>query len=387
MTGKHLNVQKFPNHSKQMQATFNQEFYASPICQSCKHFGECGGAPEVGLLDCLSFCCQNPSECHIVCRNIPEKFVLHEREVNGFTLQNIPSTEKISFQTLPTIIPMIYNGSKRVRPAESEYVALRFADLVNYRQKALKFSSRIELCKHFGVSTQSNLILSGVDHDERIEPWWSLGEELRREILHLLKDLGIYIVTTPNFSVFRCRPRTDNLHAMKRIAILFSEIQNAGINCALHTNARTHRDFERWTTFVRERKEVDTLSYEFITGSRKKDSINFHQDGLINIAQNANRDLSIIVRGTPQVIPVLREYFKSVTYIDSVAFMKTVKRRRARRKSNSYCGLSWDKVKTKTNEELDCLLDQNIFEQMRFLTSKYFASKLTWSNESLLEKI
>jgi hypothetical protein len=40
-------------------------------------------------------------------------------------------------------------------------------------------------------------------------------------------------------------PRLDNLFNMKRIALVWSEIQREGMPCALHLNARTDRDFER----------------------------------------------------------------------------------------------------------------------------------------------
>jgi hypothetical protein len=54
------------------------------------------------------------------------------------------------------------------------------------------------------------------------------------------------MATTPNYSLFVDRPRWDDLHAMKRIAIVHGEFLEAGMPGALHVNGRTDRDFERW---------------------------------------------------------------------------------------------------------------------------------------------
>src|SRR5690606_9661401 len=126
-------------------------------------------------------------------------------------------------------------------------------------------------------------------------------------------------------------PRTDDLHSMKRIAIVFSEFQHAGIACALHTNGRTPTDFRRWGAFIAERPEVQVLAYEFITGTRQKLRQQFHLDQLAYLASVANRPLDLLVRGDPSVIPFLLPHFRRLIYIDTTAFVKTQKRHMARR--------------------------------------------------------
>ena len=59
------------------------------------------------------------------------------------------------------------------------------------------------------------MIVSGVDKDGPIERWWDYKD--RELVLASLKQLGITLITTPNFSLLTDVPRTDNLHAMKRI--------------------------------------------------------------------------------------------------------------------------------------------------------------------------
>lgn len=132
-----------------------------------------------------------------------------------------------------------------------------------------------------------------------------------------MKELGVKLVTTPNFSVALDHPRTDDLHAMKRIAITCAEFQNEGLACALHPNARTFRDFESWGQFIKNRKEIQVLAYEFITGTTCIGRKAFQMGRLAELSAQAGRDLDIIIRGDPSVIPYLRGHFRNVIYIET----------------------------------------------------------------------
>ena len=211
--------------------------------------------------------------------------------------------------------------------------------------------------------------MTGVDHDARIEPWWSLGDA-RITIIRSLVRLGIALVATPNFSLLLDNPRTDDLHAMKRIAITFTEFQQEGLACALHPNGRTIRDFDRWAAFIATRPEVSTLAYEFITGSGRSARRQFHLDRLIDIAKAARRPLDIVVRGDPHVIPPLRAHYREVIYIDTTAFIKAQKRRIAERSVND--ALDWNRIYTEPGANLDRILRTNVEEQRAFLRAKFF---------------
>jgi hypothetical protein len=93
------------------------------------------------------------------------------------------------------------------------------------------------LYEAFQVSLSSKVVLSGVNHDKWFEPWWSLGQANRATIIAAIAKLEISLVTVPNFSLVLDNPRMDDLHSMKRIALLFAEFQNAGIR-AQFTPAR-----------------------------------------------------------------------------------------------------------------------------------------------------
>ncbi|MEP7452741.1 hypothetical protein [Phyllobacterium sp. SB3] len=287
----------------------------------------------------------------------------------GFGLDNVPRTPLCDIDLPNGVAPLIYHGSSRSSNLPNQWIALRLSDLVNFQKKEVRFNSREHLCNSYRIGFGSEIILSGVDHDHRIEPWWALGTE-RFTIIQKLVHLGIRLVSSPNFSLLLDNPRTDDMHAIKRIGLIFSEFQHVGLSCALHPNGRTNKDFERWGKFISERPEIQVLAYEFITGPARKERMQFHLDSLAHLATKAGRTLDIVVRGDPSVIPFLRRFYRSVVYIDTTAFMKTIKRQVAERTNNQT--LDWKPKKTHPEESLANHLEYNINEQVAFLKAAFY---------------
>src|SRR3546814_15481347 len=95
-------------------------------------------------------------------------------------------------------------------------------------------------------------------------------------MLQQLAALDIALITPPNYSVLTDVPRTDNLHAMKRILMATVEMMQAGLPTALHANARTERDFERWGELIAERPGIQYLAFEFATGAGRGERLDWH---------------------------------------------------------------------------------------------------------------
>ena len=341
-------------------------------CHPCPQRGVCGGlCIKAPIFDCLDMCCRSPANCTRVCRERPNSFVDQVREINGFELDNVDRAPVIDPKIDADVVPMIYHGSRRVCTLRHDVFALPLPDLVNFREGRLRFEERAALCEAFRLPLDAKIILTGVNLDHRIEPWWKLAER-RIPIIRNMHRIGIDLVTTPNFSVILDQPRTDDIHAMKRIAILFSEFANGGIACALHPNGRTERDFERWAAFIADRNEVKTLAYEFITGPGRKVRQPWHLARLADLARRAERDLTIIVRGNPSVVAFLRLHYRKVIYIETTAFMKSLKRQRAERAGNNR--LRWLSAPTSRGENVDDLFVHNLQERVALLTALHFGS-------------
>src|SRR3546814_7913507 len=119
------------------------------------------------------------------------------------------------------------------------------------------------------LDPNARLVVSGEAREKKIERYWAAKDS--PAMLQQLAALDIALITPPNYSVLTDVPRTDNLHAMKRILMATVEMRQAGLPSALHANARTERDFERWGELIAERPEIQYLAFEFATGAGRSE--------------------------------------------------------------------------------------------------------------------
>ena len=91
-----------------------------------------------------------------------------------------------------------------------------------------------------------------------IERWWELKD--RPEILAALNDSVSALVTTPNYSVLTDVPRTDNLYAMKRILLAWTEMAAGGIAVGAACQRPTEHDYVRWGELIADRPEIEILA-------------------------------------------------------------------------------------------------------------------------------
>lgn len=326
-------------------------------CHRCPDNKICGGLHvEARILDCESLCtCANPKKCDTVCRKKPQEFSDRYREVNGFDLNTIPRALKLSSPKLPDFIPLIDHKYRRKFNLAEEFVAVPLYSIFDMRTGTPLCRTRHELSERFKISETATVIASGVDRDISLEAWWAF--ENRHLAAKALSNLGIALVTTPNFSLFTNVPRTDNLHSIKRIGLCWYEFMDSGVPAALHLNARTEADYNRWTAFISERPEVEFVSFEFGTGGGNKNRIGWHVEQLCLLARIVGRPLKLIVRGGTHIIHRLRESFAYVILIDTEPFSRTIHRQRCVIKDGR---LKRVRNKTPKGAPIDDLLQDNI---------------------------
>lgn len=326
-------------------------------CQRCFERSVCGGLQlKHSLYDCLGFCCGNPSECDRICRNRAEAIPVAVREVDGWDLDNVPRTQVLEHPPLPCVVPVIYHRGRRANPFQAPTVCLRLYDVALGSDDPARYKSRPALTGNFGVREDATIILTGTDEDAPIERWWSLGRR-RLDLIRNLRELGIALVTTPNFSMFTDRPRWDDLHSMKRIAIVQEEFAREGLPAALHINARTERDWERWTRYISDRNEITHIAVEFATGAGWATRTAWHVEQLSLLGRAVGRPLHLILRGGLRSLPMIAAAFERCTLLETTTFMKTVKRQKAICLSSS--AIKWQQSPTSRDQTLDCLLDEN----------------------------
>ncbi len=326
-------------------------------CLGCPDFKHCGGLhTDAGIFDCSDLCsCEDRSKCDVVCRNKPQAFFERLLEVDGFDFGTVPHVMPLVRTSLPNLIPFVGHKYSRSKPLVEPVVAVPLYELFHLGTGQPHVRSRAELSERLLVPHDAIVVATGVDRDTKVEAWWAFAD--RDGVMQTLRDLDIALVTTPNFSLFTNVPRPDNLHGMKRIAMSWAELMAAGVPAALHINGRTDYDYARWTRFVAERPEVATLAFEFGTGAGYSGRLEWHVDRLCQLASTAGRPLTMVVRGGVRALPLLRLHFDQVILIETDAFSRTLKRRRA---TITEAGrLRWIRTLTANGDPLDELLAHN----------------------------
>ncbi len=326
-------------------------------CTTCRERRLCGGLRTRGAFyDCLQYCCGSAADCDRVCRHNPH-YADRVREVETFDLGMVRRQTPVPPPSLPPLVPVVYHRGRRRLPLASDFVALPLYRTFDRRTGDPRYATREDLRRAFGIESKSQVLLTGTDRDAPLERWWGLGEARRRSILRALRAAGVSLVTTPNYSLFVDRPRWDDMHAMKRIAIVHSEFLSEGLPAALHVNGRTDQDFHRWAEYVEARPEITHLAYEFSTGTGRPVRRKQHAAWLSELARSVNRPLHLITRGGCEVLPLLGSSFSGVTLFDTTIFMKTMMRQRAYVSAKGT--LTWTRSPTSTREPLDDLFADN----------------------------
>ena len=339
-------------------------------CTRCPDFELCGGLSlATRLYDCLEYCCNSPASCDIVCRNNPAVFVQRVREIDGFDLMNVPRSPRIPVPTMPSVVPLLYHGHSRRLPFHAPAVSVPLYSALPNLHPCKRPARNLDVSERFRYAPDVPLLLTGAAKDHKLEAWWRLGRR-RSEVVRELRSLNVKLVTTPNYSLFSNRPRWDDLHSIGRIATTHHEFLREGLAAALHLNARTERDWDRWAEYVHARPEVTHVAFEFTTGAGRVARVPWHVDRLVRFASEVGRPLHLVVRAaSPRVLHRLIAAFPNVIALDTNTFMKTIRRRRA------WCTqdgrIQWRKSPTPPGQQLDELLAHNWS-----IVSRYFGHLL-----------
>ena len=327
-------------------------------CSVCPDLAICGGMQvEQEFYDCLDKCCGKPEQCDAVCRNKPRDFVWRVREVQGFRLDNVSRKGRLPELPLPPVAPILFHGNSREKRFAASAVCLPLYHVIARHGGEERYADAAAVASAFRFESGTPLILTGTADDRPLERWWSLGTG-RLEAIRKLRDLGVSLVTTPNFSLFTDQPRWDDMHSMKRIALTHEEFLREGVPAALHVNARTERDWARWTEYISQRSEVTHVAFEFRTGAGWAGRAEWQAAHLAGLVQGASRPLHLVVRAAGRdILPGLVSVFGGTTVLDTTAFIKAIHRQRAI--TTAAGRVDWKRSPTLPNAPVDELLVHN----------------------------
>ncbi|MEY2536993.1 MAG: hypothetical protein QOG67_733 [Verrucomicrobiota bacterium] len=301
-----------------------------PSCAECGFLDECGGlegeAFRSGCFQhCNIFCALHG--CDMVCPSVPLLFGEYFEDVGGICVPPRRKLVEISPARAPFYIPQINHGWQRDELLCEPWITipLYFVARRDRRQRyRVRFSSGDELRRALRVPTDTRIIVTSVVPDGYIEDLWA--EHKIKRVLEKVADLKIDAMTVPNYSFMLDAPRTNSLYNLSRIFRMSEAISDAGIATILHLNASTPKDWDRWRGVLSDQTHITSVCTEFQTGPSCKDIGDKYFERLVVLQDSLGRELHPFVLAGGGRLQQLRQNFRSFTVIDSVPFMKTIKR-------------------------------------------------------------
>lgn len=330
-------------------------------CQTCPLLVSCGGVFRGW--NCFSECCGKPDKCTTACFRSRHFFKV-VRDAGGFEIAQKWQIGQARFK-LPVYIPHVGHGYGRSQHLQTRNVALTTYDVLRVGSdcKENRLSTPQQLREHFRISPKAEILLLSIAKDNRLESYW------RREVSHRLPErlaaLGIQYVTAPNYSFPLNVPRPEHLVNRRRILLSAERMSAAGLNVIPHLNAVSEADWHCWRDFLKEHPHLYYVAMEFQTGLCQRFKAKWHLCQLLNLQEAIGREVHLIAVGGRRHIGFLSE-LPAATIVNSVPFMRTLKRRMFHRLANK-----WVAIESAPGGLLDDLWNHNCRSYARAVARQF----------------
>jgi hypothetical protein len=323
--------------------------------------------------------CKDPNACDMVCPKAPQRYSRRLDEIGGFGFDNIPVRAFPAPPTISGYIPLVKGKVSNHRTLEMDYIAIPLTHAIKGRGLIQHAKTKAELIRDHGITPRKGWIVTGIEDDRQVERIWKLNNH--REIFQGLKDAGVVLATVSNLSLYADCPRHDNLHAMKRIALLWFIMNDAGLPTALHINGRTDHDFERWAAFIERQYSITTIAFEFLTGAKPLDDANRYCERLIALARRVKRPLTLVLRSSLDIANRLRPEFHQLVWLSATPYIRTVKRHQAIQDEKKR--LQYKPRGGNAQAPIGSLFKANVIAEQRRYAGSQFLYELTLKQPSL----
>lgn len=329
-------------------------------CWSCPLLKQCGGyTRRGGGWSCMDRCAGcDKSKCSVVCMKKPADFARAILEVGGFHFRDIPSLVG-SAALMPRYAPVVQHPLDRIVPLE--WAAIPLHVLMHFERQAYvpRGMTPESLRTVFGLAPSTKIILVGTGKDRGIETYWRMHRV--GDVASALARLGISVAIAPNYSMFLEDPRPQHMHNRKRSLLIAKSWSLAGLAVAICQQAVTRADWEFHESFLRAHPEVSQVALEFQTGLARSERAEFAFENLARIQDRLGRKLHLFAIGASRYRAVLPKRFDSFTILDSMPFMKAMKRRAAATIGRR---VAWERA---LGEEVPNLVLHNVSRYMDWL--------------------
>lgn len=351
-----------------------------PTCAECGLLGDCGGLEgDAYSKGCFQRCDQHCRlrGCDVACPSVVSRFIQLFEDVGGICTHPTNSLRELNSGSLPLYIPQVNHRSSRQNALDAEWISLPLYAVANRDRRGrydVRFESAKQLRSHFRLAPNSKIIITSVTPDRFIEDFWA--EHVIRNIPEKLARLDLSGITAPNYSFMLDVPRTNSLYNLSRIFRAGERLSEAGLPTAMHINASTPADWNRWHDFLAEQSHIQCVAVEFQTGTRRREVGNRFFDRLVQLRDRLGRNLHPVAMAGASRIRQLSEHFPDFTIVDSMPFMKTLHRRMYRWNGRRW---KWRKEPSEPGEMLDHRLAHNIVHYTDTLCE--IANRPRWRNQ------
>lgn len=285
--------------------------------------------------------------------------------------------------TLPLYVPMLRHGSKRSEAFQNPIVALSTFDVLRGRRTGYGtcIPTADELRVRYRLRPDAQVLLVSVAKDRYLEEYWS-NRNLHQvpDALARLAPLGI---TMPNYTSFVDAPSIHTHWNLRRMRKNAEELSAAGIAVVPHLNARTRDDWDFWATLLEAQPTIRYVCKEFQTGLSRYEVGARHLWRMDDLQHKLGRALHPILVGGGRFAHVAARYFEKFTIIDSVPFIKTIKRKHGTQITEAH--LRWNTNKLPKGASLDSLLEHNSTMYSRVLRERIDLAKRLEQSATQLE--
>jgi hypothetical protein len=290
-------------------------------------------------------------------------FVRDLAEIGGFDADDIPRlSNPPDPREFPPYVPMVQHGRVLAEALHAPWAAIPLKEVFRLKQGRYSTLARtpLDLRRLFALGPRTQVLFVGTGPDAVIERFW----QYRR--LHdapkQLAELGIRAAVVPNYSFCLEDPRPQHLFNRKRSLICAREMAGAGLSVIPYLQALTPTDWDYWRHFLIQHGEITIVAKEFQTGLARRERGIAAIKSLQQLEMEIGRRVHVIAIGGARYARDLAASFASWTVVDSIPFMKAIKRRVA------HPGPTRIQWRPALGEAPDRLLDHNILAYEQWLS-------------------
>lgn len=340
-------------------------------CSRCTYQSSCG---ECSLCE-ASICNKQCNKCIALCferRGAKEYFDSQggpEFRINGNTKINLPvhipvvpdrMKTRPQLKSLPVVA--IHGGNMFSRNGErinKSYLAHGYVTALN-------------------LDPNTRAILEFYVKDITLEGFW----DKRGKIYSDLRSMNFEAVISPNFSVYEDAPRVDHLYNMKRSAVVYNELLDAGISAIPDISWYCRKDLDRWCDEII-KNDIKAVSFSFQAvdvGIKAANIWMFYLLGFRYLCQILNKDIDIIIVGITSPFKLF-EVFKAsrgqrIHILNQSAYVQS---------RRGMLSGTREQDREKTFDELFQLNIDYYNKVYELLENKTLEKILNWDNNKLIE--